>query len=115
VLGTVLFSSTQAATANNVSELSAFQGVPAAQVEAASQKIADSVVDSAGAIIPVLSKIYIAQGMPENLATDFRMAAENGFTEGVKATGWVAAGFLTLGLLSTFNLGTRRKESSKNK
>jgi hypothetical protein len=113
VLGTTLFTSTQLATYTNVSELSAFQGVPAAQVEAASQKIADSVVESAGAIIPVLSDIYMSQGMPENLATDFKMAAENGFTEGVKTTGWVAGGFLALGLLSTFNLGARRKESSK--
>ena len=113
VLGTTLFTSTQLATYTNVSELSAFQGVPAAQVEAASQKIADSVVESAGAIIPVLSEIYMSQGMPENLATDFKMAAENGFTEGVKTTGWVAGGFLALGLLSTFNLGARRKESSK--
>ncbi len=113
VLGTTLFTSTQAATANNISELSAFQGVPTAQVELASQNIADSVVESAGAIIPVLDDIYMAQGMPENLATDFKMAAENGFTEGVKTTGWVAAGFLALGLLSTFNLSSRRKESSK--
>jgi EmrB/QacA subfamily drug resistance transporter len=113
VLGTALFTSTQAATANNISELSAFQGVPTAQVEVASQNIADSVVESAGAIIPVLDDIYMAQGMPENLATDFKMAAENGFTEGVKTTGWVAAGFLALGLLSTFNLSSRRKETSK--
>jgi len=113
VLGTALFTSTQAATANNIAELSAFQGVPTAQVEVASQNIADSVVESAGAIIPVLDDIYMAQGMPENLATDFKMAAENGFTEGVKTTGWVAAGFLALGLLSTFNLSSRRKESSK--
>jgi MFS family permease len=115
VLGTVLFSSTQVATANNVSELSAFQGVPAAQVELASQNIADSVVESAGAIIPVLSEIYIAQGMPENIATDFKMAAENGFTEGVKTTGWVAAAFLAVGLLSTFNLGSRSKTPAKKK
>jgi predicted MFS family arabinose efflux permease len=115
VLGTVLFSSTQVATANNVSELSAFQGVPAAQVELASQNIADSVVESAGAIIPVLSEIYIAQGMPENIATDFKMAAESGFTEGVKTTGWVAAAFLAVGLLSTFNLGSRSKKPAKKK
>ena len=113
VLGTALFTSTQAATANNISELSAFQGVQTVQVEAESRAIADQVVKSAGAIIPFLDDIYMAQGTPENLATDFKMAAENGFTEGVKTTGWVAAGFLALGLLSTFNLSSRRKESSK--
>ena len=113
VLGTALFTSTQAATANNISELSAFQGGQTVQVEAESRAIADQVVKSAGAIIPVLDDIYMAQGTPENLATDFKMAAENGFTEGVKTTGWVAAGFLALGLLSTFNLSSRRKESSK--
>jgi EmrB/QacA subfamily drug resistance transporter len=113
VLGTALFTSTQAATANNISELSAFQGGQTVQVEAESRAIADQVVQSAGAIIPVLDEIYMAQGTPENLATEFKMAAENGFTEGVKTTGWVAAGFLALGLLSTFNLSSRRKESSK--
>ena len=113
VLGTALFTSTQAATANNISELSALKDLSAAQVELTSQQIADSVVQSAGAIIPELDAIYMAQGTQENLATDFKMAAENGFTEGVKTTGWVAAGFLALGLLSTFNLSSRRKESSK--
>ena len=113
VLGTALFTSTQAATANNISELSAFQGGQTVQVEAESRAIADQVVKSAGAIIPVLDEIYMAQGTQESLATDFKMAAENGFTEGVKTTGWVAAGFLALGLLSTFNLSSRRKESSK--
>jgi EmrB/QacA subfamily drug resistance transporter len=113
VLGTALFTSTQAATANNISELSAFQGGQTVQVEAESRAIADQVVKSAGAIIPVLDEIYMAQGTPESLATEFKMAAENGFTEGVKTTGWVAAGFLALGLLSTFNLSSRRKESSK--
>jgi EmrB/QacA subfamily drug resistance transporter len=115
VLGTTLFTSTQLATAENISSLSAFQGVPAAQVEIASQNIADSVVESAGAIIPVLDDIYMAQGMPENLATDFKMAAENGFTEGVKTTGWVAAAFLAVGLVSTFNLSSRRKTPAKKK
>ena len=113
VLGTALFTSTQAATANNISELSAFQGGQTVQVEAESRAIADQVVKSAGAIIPVLDEIYMAQGTQESLATEFKMAAENGFTEGVKTTGWVAAGFLALGLLSTFNLSSRRKESSK--
>jgi hypothetical protein len=73
------------------------------------------VVESAGAIIPALSEIYIAQGMPENQANDFRIAAENGFTEGVKTTGWVAAAFLAFGLLSTFNLGSRSKKPDKKK
>ena len=113
VLGTALFTSTQLATANNISELSALKDLPAAQVEVTSQQIADSVVESAGAIIPELDAIYMAQGTQENLASDFKMAAENGFTEGVKTTGWFAAGFLALGLLSTFNLSSRRKESSK--
>ena len=113
MLGTALFTSTQAATANNISELSALKDLSAAQVELTSQQIADSVVQSAGAIIPELDAIYMAQGTQENLASDFKMAAENGFTEGVKTTGWFAAGFLALGLLSTFNLSSRRKDSSK--
>jgi hypothetical protein len=39
-------------------------------------------------------------------------AANDGFTDGVKATGWAAAGFLFLGLLSTFSMGARRRPES---
>jgi hypothetical protein len=52
-------------------------------------------------------------GMPVDLATDVQIQAREGFTDGVKTTGWVAGAFLALGLLSTFNLGSRRKKSAK--
>jgi hypothetical protein len=42
-------------------------------------------------------------------AAEIQTAANNGFTDGVKATGWAAAGFLFLGLLSTFSMGSRRR------
>jgi hypothetical protein len=48
-----------------------------------------------------------SQGVPENVANEVTLAAANGFTDGMKATGWAAAFFLLLGLASTYNLGTK--------
>jgi hypothetical protein len=47
------------------------------------------------------------------VATEIQNAANDGFTDGVKATGWAAAGFLFLGLLSTFSMGSRRRKDEK--
>jgi hypothetical protein len=45
-------------------------------------------------------------------ATEILEAGNSAFTDGVKTTGYVATGFLFLGLLSTLNLGAkaRRKQ-----
>jgi EmrB/QacA subfamily drug resistance transporter len=113
VLGTALFTSTQAAVATNIESLSVFKGAPTAQVKVVSDSISNLVVDSAGAILPNLPKFLQTTGMPENIATDVQLQAREGFTEGVKATGWFAGGFLALGLLSTFFIGSRRKKEEK--
>jgi EmrB/QacA subfamily drug resistance transporter len=113
VLGTALFTSTQAAVATNIESLSVFKGAPTAQVKVVSDSISNLVVDSAGAILPNLPKFLQTTGMPENIATDIQLQAREGFTEGVKATGWFAGGFLALGLLSTFFIGSRRKKEEK--
>jgi EmrB/QacA subfamily drug resistance transporter len=113
VLGTALFTSTQAAVAQNIADLSIFNGAPAAQVEVFAQNTSNLVVDSAGAILPSMPAYLESIGMPVDLATDVQIQAREGFTDGVKTTGWVAGAFLALGLLSTFNLGSRRKKSAK--
>jgi hypothetical protein len=51
--------------------------------------------------------------MPEDLATDVQVQAREGFTEGVKTTGWIAGAFLLLGLASTFNLSARKKSEAR--
>jgi EmrB/QacA subfamily drug resistance transporter len=113
VLGTALFTGTQAAVATNIESLSVFKGAPTAQVKVVSDSISNLVVDSAGAILPNLPKFLQTTGMPETIATDIQLQAREGFTEGVKATGWFAGGFLALGLLSTFFIGSRRKKEEK--
>lgn len=115
VLGTTLFTSTQLAVATNIEELSVFKGAPAAQVKVFADNTSQLVVDSAGAILPTMPQYLQSIGMPEDLATDIQIQAREGFTEGVKTTGWVAGGFLALGLLSTFNLGARRKKTDLKK
>ena len=113
VLGTTLFTSTQLAVSQNISDLSVFNTAPEAQVQVFADSQAELVVDSAGAILPGMPAYLQSIGMPADLATDVQMQAREGFTQGVKTTGWVAGGFLALGLLSTFNLGTRRKKGEK--
>ena len=114
VLGTTLFTSTQLAVTQNIKDLSIFNGAPEAQVQVFAENTSALVVDSAGAILPSMPQYLESIGMPVDLATDVQMSAREGFTQGVKATGWVAGGFLALGLLSTFNLGARRKKGEKS-
>jgi len=89
VLGTVLFTSTQASLETRLGEL---------QIDSTQQvQIVDAVVESAGAAIPALGAV----------STDIQEAAGEAFTDGAKAAAWVAGGFLLLGFASTFNLGSR--------
>jgi hypothetical protein len=90
VLGTVLFTSTQASLENRLSDL---------QLESSQQvMIVDAVVESAGAAIPELGA----------LGTDIQLAAGEAFTDGAKSAAWIAGGFLLIGFASTFNLGSRK-------
>lgn len=89
VLGTVLFTSTQLSLESRLDELN---------VEATSKvEIVDAVVESAGAAIPGLS--FAGEAIQD--------AAGEAFTDGAKASAWVAGGFLLLGFFSTFNLGNK--------
>jgi hypothetical protein len=90
VLGTVLFTSTQASLENRLSDL---------QLESSQQvMIVDAVVESAGAAIPELGA----------LGADVQLAAGEAFTDGAKSAAWIAGGFLLIGFASTFNLGSRK-------
>jgi hypothetical protein len=66
------------------------------------------VVESAGSAIPGLEAGLIAGQVEPALAAEIRIAAGDAFTDGAKWSAWAAAGFLALGFLSTFNLGSRR-------
>jgi hypothetical protein len=44
------------------------------------------------------------------VADEVQVSAGEAFTDGTKAASWAAAGFLTLGLISTINIGARRKQ-----
>jgi len=99
VLGTVLFTSTQASLETRLSDL---------QLESSQQLvIVDAVVESAGAAIPELGAI----------SPEIQTAAGEAFTDGAKASAWVAGGFLLLGFASTFNLGSKKpvKTSGRKK
>lgn len=94
VLGTVLFTSTQASLETRLTDL---------QLESSQQvMIVDAVVESAGAAIPELGA----------LGPDIQLAAGEAFTDGAKASAWVAGGFLLFGFASTFNLGSRAPAKS---
>ena len=73
------------------------------------ETIAKPVADSAGAALESIPSYLTSQGVPELIAYDVKLAAAEGFTDGMKATGWAAAFFLLLGLASTYNLGTKAK------
>lgn len=106
VLGTVLFSGTQASLEQKLDDL----GVPVAQ----SQQIATVVADSAGAAIPGLSDSLIQFQVPQDLAEEIQVAAGDAFTDGAKWSAWAATGFLLLGFASTFRLGSRNKKVSQD-
>jgi fucose permease len=98
VLGTMLFSGTQASLETKLDDL----GVP----EQSQVLIVDAVVDSAGGAI-----VGLEAGLSETVgaaqAAQIQDDAEQAFTEGAKLSAWAAAIFLMLGFLSTFRLGRK--------
>ncbi len=107
VLGTLLFTGTQASLEQRLSDLE----IPIAQ----SVVLVDAVVDSAGSVIPELTDGLVAQQVSQELAEDITEAAGEAFTDGAKLAAWSAAGFLLLGFASTFYLGSRKtKTKSKS-
>ena len=110
VLGTVLFTSTQASIETRIVEIPSLSVLDLETREVLAETIAKPVADSAGAAIAEIPAYVTTLGIPEEVAQQVAGAAAEGFTDGMKATGWAAAFFLLLGLASTYNLGTKSKE-----
>jgi EmrB/QacA subfamily drug resistance transporter len=112
VLGTILFTSTQVASEQNLREVPLIASIDAAAQTELVEELTDQVVDSAGAALPYVEAGMIQAGLPPQAAADIQAAANQGFTTGVQATGWAAAGFMALGFASTFAMGTKRRKES---
>ena len=113
VLGTILFTATQGAAESRLLETEALRSMPAAQQAEFIAGLSTTVVDSSGGFLPMIEPTLLDAGAPEEVAAEIQKAANDGFTDGVKATGWAAAGFLFLGLLSTLSMGARRRPEDK--
>ena len=109
VLGTILFTATQAAADTRLNDTQALQSMPSDQRASFIEGLSTTVVDSSGGFLPMIKGTLLDAGAPESVAVEIQKAANDSFTDGVKATGWAAAGFLFLGLLSTFAMGARRR------
>jgi EmrB/QacA subfamily drug resistance transporter len=109
VLGTTLFTASQAAIETRiVTDLSTFGN--SKQLPILAESVADAVVASSGGAIPGIQARAEAQKIPTKVAQVLEGEAMLGFTDGVKTTAWVAAGFLMVGFLATFNLGAKRSK-----
>ena len=106
VLGTVLFTATQASIETRIMNIKSLSVIDEASRQDLATQIAKPVSDSAGAAIAGISGYLMGQGIPETVANEVTTAAQDGFTDGMKATGWAAAFFLLLGLGSTYGLRT---------
>ncbi|MDA8580130.1 MFS transporter, partial [Pontimonas sp.] len=100
VLGTTLFTGTEVALDDRLSELSL---PPASQ-----SQVVDLVVGSAGGAIPGIAEALQAQQVDAATAAAVQSASSEAFTDGAQLSAYVAAGFLVVGFLSTFNLGGSR-------
>lgn len=97
VIGTALFTGTQISLEESLSSTALTQ---AQQVQ-----VVETVVDSAGSAIPALVPALSASGVDPALAAEIQNLSGEAFTQAAGWAGWVAAGFLLVGLLSTFRLG----------
>lgn len=113
VLGTILFTATQAAADTRLNATQALQSMPSDQRATFIEGLSTTVVDSSGGFLPMIKGTLLDAGAPEEVAVEIQKAANDSFTDGVKATGWAAAGFLFLGLLSTLAMGSRRRPEDK--
>lgn len=99
VIGTVLFTGTGSSLENRIDDA----GLP----PAVSGTVVSSVVDSAGAAIPGLADALVAKEVDPATAQSVQEASGEAFTDGAQSAAFFAAGFLVLGLLSTFRLRAR--------
>jgi len=105
ILGTTLFSAGHYSIHQRVVQIESLQQIGESALPAFADQIANMIVESSGAAIPVLHDQLLNVGAPKVTADDVVEASRQGFTDGVKATGWAGAGALFLGLASTIGLG----------
>ncbi len=113
VLGTALFTSVQSIGETKLEQTGYVQSIAAEQREGLVQEVSTVVVESAGGALPKLGEVTGGLGfkygatapISEAQAAEIVTAGNEAFTQGVHITGYFAAGFLLLGLLSTFSLG----------
>ncbi len=113
VLGTALFTSVQSIGETKLEQTGYVQSIAAEQREGLVQEVSTVVVESAGGALPKLGEVTGGLGfkygatapISEAQAAEIVTAGNEAFTQGVLITGYFAAGFLLLGLLSTFSLG----------
>ena len=105
VLGTMLFTSIQSSIETRLGDMKN-QGIDDKMIS----QISTAVVDSAGGAIPGLSASLQQYHVPASIADKVQTEAGDAFTQGTQAAAWAAGGFLTLGLLSTINIGARREK-----
>jgi hypothetical protein len=113
VLGTALFTSVQSIGETKLEQTGYVQSIAAEQREGLVQEVSTVVVESAGGALPKLGEVTGGLGfkygatapISEAQSAEIVTAGNEAFTQGVHITGYFAAGFLLLGLLSTFSLG----------
>ncbi|MFM5967808.1 MAG: hypothetical protein ACKOQ8_02040, partial [Micrococcales bacterium] len=113
VLGTALFTSVQAVGETKLEQTAYVQSIPAEHRSMVVNAVSDVVVESAGGALQQLDQLTAGVAMQHgsliamtpDQAAEVKAAGFESFSQGVRTTGYVAAGFLFLGLLSTFNLG----------
>lgn len=97
VIGTALFSGTEVALEESLNQtaLTADQSVG----------VVETVVDSAGSVIPGLSQFLAQSGVDANLALQVQQLSGEAFTQAAGWAAYVAAAFLVVGFFSTLRLG----------
>lgn len=105
ILGTTLFSAGHYSIHQRVVQVESLQSIGESALPAFADQIANIIVETSGAAIPTLHQQLLSFGAPEETANDVVESSRQGFTDGVKATGWAGAIALFLGLASTIGLG----------
>ncbi|CAB4608833.1 unannotated protein [freshwater metagenome] len=105
ILGTTLFTAGHYSIHQRVVQVESLQSIGESALPAFADQIANIIVETSGAAIPTLHDQLLSFGAPEQTANDVVESARQGFTDGVKATGWAGAVALFLGLASTIGLG----------
>ncbi|MEY4639926.1 MAG: hypothetical protein RLY13_924 [Actinomycetota bacterium] len=113
VLGTMLFTSGQASIQHRIENIPELQNIGSSALPVFAFQIGTAVVESSGAAIENLDDQLLSLGAPQVAVDKIIVAADEGFTDGVKGTGWAGAFFLLLGFASTFALGSQANKKKK--